>query len=133
MGDYFDMESDNAGAHLAWANTLNGEQDVYYTRILPSIVAVPEKTGSQESLILENMPNPFRDKTRIKYTVPSDGHVNLSVFNLYGQKVCTLVDEQKNAGMFTLEFDASDLPSGWFTGKLTIGDQSVNSRMLKVR
>jgi hypothetical protein len=133
MGDYFDMESDNAGAHLAWANTLNGEQDVYYTRILPSIVAVPEKTGTRESLILENMPNPFRDKTRIKYTVPADGHVNLSVFNLYGQKVCTLVDEQKSAGMFTLEFDASDLPSGWFTGKLTIGNQSVNSRMLKVR
>jgi hypothetical protein len=133
MGDYFDMESDNVGAHLAWANTLNGEQDVYYSRILPSIVSVPEKTGSRESLILENTPNPFMEHTRIKYTVPADGRVKLTVFNLYGQMVCTLVDEQKSAGMYTLDFDASEFPAGWFTGQLTVGGQSVNSRMLKVR
>ncbi len=35
MGDYFDMVSDNEGAHLAWTNTINGGQDVYYTRIIP--------------------------------------------------------------------------------------------------
>jgi hypothetical protein len=37
MGDYFDMISDNSGAHLAWANTLNGEEDVYYSYIVPPI------------------------------------------------------------------------------------------------
>ncbi|MGD0711123.1 MAG: sialidase family protein, partial [Bacteroidales bacterium] len=37
MGDYFDMVSDNTGAHLAWSNTLNGEEDVYYSHIVPNI------------------------------------------------------------------------------------------------
>ena len=37
MGDYYHMISDNSGAHLAWANTLNGEQDVYYTHIDPNV------------------------------------------------------------------------------------------------
>ena len=44
MGDYFDMISDNGGAHLAWANTLNGEQDVYYSYITSSATNVIELT-----------------------------------------------------------------------------------------
>ena len=38
MGDYFDMVSDNDGAHVAWANTINGGQDVYYSHITPELI-----------------------------------------------------------------------------------------------
>ena len=130
MGDYFDMESDNGGAHLAWANTLNGEQDVYYTHIIPSIVAVSENTGKQESLIFEAMPNPFKGKTLIKYTVPVAGDVNLTVFNIYGQKVSTLVDDYRTAGMFTFEFDAASLPAGCYVGQLTVGGRVTVGKLV---
>jgi hypothetical protein len=130
MGDYIDMESDDAGASLAWANTLNGEEDVYFTRIIPSVVSVPEY-APRESLILEAMPNPVREKTRIKYTVPEAGKVDISIYNLYGQKVFTLISENKAEGMYTVDFDATTLPKGLYTGKLTVGGNSVNCKLLK--
>jgi hypothetical protein len=56
MGDYFDMHSDDTGAHLAWANTLNGEQDVYYSRIVPGIAAGLENASA--STLFSVFPNP---------------------------------------------------------------------------
>jgi hypothetical protein len=132
LGDYFDMESDNTGAHLAWASTLNGEQDVYYTHIIPSIVAVTDKNDTRESLILEAMPNPFREKTRMKYTVPVAGKVVLEVLDMYGKKIETLVDEHRTAGMYTFDYDATILPAGYYFGRLTVGSTTVISKLIKL-
>jgi hypothetical protein len=56
MGDYFDMISDETGAHLAWANTLNEEQDVYYSRIVPGIPAGIHSASA--SISFSVFPNP---------------------------------------------------------------------------
>jgi flagellar hook assembly protein FlgD len=77
------------------------------------------------------MPNPVREKTRIKYTVPEAGKVDISIYNLYGQKVFTLISENKAEGMYTVDFDATTLPKGLYTGKLTVGGNSVNCKLLK--
>jgi len=95
-------------------------------------VAVSENTGKPESLILETMPNPFMEKSLMKYTVPADGHVNLALFNIYGQKAATLVDEFRHVGMYTLEFDATSLQKGWYSGRLTVGTQTTCIKMLKL-
>ena len=59
MGDYFEMESDESNAHLAWANTLNGEQDVYYARITPQFTGMSEPV-LKNKLSLTNYPKSFR-------------------------------------------------------------------------
>ncbi len=91
MGDYFDMVSTNEGAHLAWANTLNGGQDVYYTFIDPQILGVNE--FSERVLNASVYPNPFLDETRISFSVKKETKVTVSVFNLLGKKITTLLND----------------------------------------
>ncbi|MBM3435432.1 MAG: exo-alpha-sialidase [Bacteroidetes bacterium] len=65
LGDYFDMESEEGSAHLSWANTLNGEQDVYYGHIILQFTGMGSEKGKQ-MLSLSNYPNPFRDVTTVR-------------------------------------------------------------------
>jgi hypothetical protein len=56
MGDYFDMVSDNSGAHLSWANTLNGEEDVYYSFIVPPVATAVNEISNNSAFSI--FPNP---------------------------------------------------------------------------
>lgn len=62
-----------------------------------------------DKFVLEqNYPNPFNPTTEIRYELPEDSHVGLSVFNLVGQKISTLVNEQKAAGYHSAFWDGKD-------------------------
>jgi hypothetical protein len=61
---------------------------------------------------LSNFPNPFNPTTIIKYSIKESGHVSIKVFDLIGQQVAELVNEEKEAGSYSVSFDASHLPSG---------------------
>jgi len=69
----------------------------------------------------QNYPNPFNPSTNIKYSVPENGFVNLSVYNLVGEEVSVLVSGQVNAGFYEIEFDATTLPSGIYFFRLQAG------------
>lgn len=129
MGDYFDMESDNTGAHLSWANTLNNEQDVYYTHIIPSIVNVPENELNAVPS-LDIIPNPVHENTKFKFTVPNTGNVKLEIFTLTGQNLYTLVNDWKNYGMYTIPFDFSRTKAGCYLCKLSAGNQVVFKKLI---
>jgi hypothetical protein len=66
MGDYFDMVSDNNGAHLAWVSTINGGQDVYYSHITPSLLGVND-IDTEGLSGLKNYPNPFSNEMTIEF------------------------------------------------------------------
>ncbi len=67
-----------------------------------------------EYSLSQNYPNPFNPSTVIKYALPQAGYVTLTVFNLLGEKVATLVNEDMSAGTHSVEFNASDLSSGLY-------------------
>jgi hypothetical protein len=67
---------------------------------------------------LGNYPNPFNPSTTIKFSVPRAGHVSLKVYNLRGQVVADLVDENMDAGEFEAVFSPSDLASGTYMYRL---------------
>lgn len=81
----------------------------------------------------QNYPNPFNPETRIDYTVPAKQMVTLNVYNVLGELVSELVNEIKEAGSYTVTFDASStvarLPSGIYIYRLKSPGYSVNKKM----
>jgi len=93
MGDYFDMVSTNDYAHLAWANTINGGQDVYYTRISPAgILNVADFTTDSFQFI--SYPNPFTDETTLQFKLEKPEKVLIEVFDIRGRKLITLLNDE---------------------------------------
>lgn len=132
MGDYFDMVSDDAGAHLAWANTLNGEEDVYYTHIIPTIVGMNDRQGNHELPTVACSPNPFRDQASIRYDIPGDCFVKVEIYSLYGTRIQTVVEKNQPAGTYTVNFSDELLPAGFYICRLSAGHQTVTTRLIRL-
>lgn len=71
----------------------------------------------------QNYPNPFNPSTAISYQLPEVSHVSLKVFNILGAEAATLVKEQKAAGRYTVNWNASSLPSGVYIYELQISSE----------
>jgi hypothetical protein len=79
----------------------------------------------------QNFPNPFNPTTKIQFSIPSAQFVTLKVYNVIGQEVATLANEQLEAGNYRAEFDAASLPSGTYIYRLsTPGFSSVKKMSL---
>jgi hypothetical protein len=85
-----------------------GDGEVNKPAVLPSSVN-EEAPGEME---LASYPNPFNPLTTIRFSLPHASHVKLTVYNTLGERVSTLVDEEKAAGVHNVRFDASSLASG---------------------
>ncbi|RLD83292.1 MAG: hypothetical protein DRJ02_13135 [Bacteroidetes bacterium] len=120
MGDYFHMISDECCAHLAWANTLNGEQDVYYTRIDPWFVGIDDKT-KQSKMEVSVFPNPASGEVSVRYRVSENGRVKVELYDIYGKLIKVLVNDKQTAGQHTLRFNGSALPAGVYTCRVKSG------------
>jgi len=81
----------------------------------------------------QNYPNPFNPKTIINYELPITNDVELSVYNVLGQKVATLVNEKQQAGSYQVEWDASRFSSGVYFYRLTSQGVSMSRRMVLVK
>ena len=81
----------------------------------------------------QNYPNPFNPSTVIKYSIPQDGFVNLSVYNLLGEKVATLVNETQKAGRFEINFDAGRFASGVYFYSIEAGSYKSVKKMLLMK
>ena len=132
MGDYFDMISGNSGAHLAWANTLNGEEDVYYSFINPLVTGTANITKQDNYSSVSCYPNPCREMTTIRYQLAAEGAVKLTVYNVYGQLIITLVDKHQAAGIYSINFSAVELPAGYYICKLTDGTNTATTRLVRM-
>jgi len=81
----------------------------------------------------QNYPNPFNPSTLIKYSVAQDGFVNVSIFNLLGEKVATLVNSNMKAGSYEINFNASQLSSGVYFYSIEAGDFKAVRKMLLMK
>jgi hypothetical protein len=97
------------------------------------VVAVDEPgsaTLPQEFALEQNYPNPFNPSTRISYSLPKAGHVELTVYNVLGEAVQTLVSEDRPAGSYDVTWDASGLASGMYFYRLTAGSDFTATKSL---
>jgi hypothetical protein len=83
--------------------------------------------------ISQNYPNPFNPSTVINYSIPKTSMVKISVFDILGREVMTLVNDTKQPGSYNVEFDASNLASGVYICKLQSGNFTDTKKMLLIK
>ena len=81
----------------------------------------------------QNYPNPFNPTTSIRYQVSSIAQVTLKVYDILGNEVARLVNEDKPVGSYEVDFDASQLSSGIYLYKLTAGNFIETRKMILIK
>ena len=101
---------------------------------LNSVTSLDETPVNNLNFSLEqNYPNPFNPSTVISYRLPETSFVTLKIYDALGREVAVLVNEQKPAGTYEVEFDASDLSSGIYFYKLQAGSFVQTRKMILLR
>ena len=81
----------------------------------------------------QNFPNPFNPTTKIIYSIPLRGKVKLIIYDLLGNKIKTLVNEEKPKGKYTVEFNGSNLSSGVYICRLIYGKYSITKKLVLLK
>jgi hypothetical protein len=81
----------------------------------------------------QNYPNPFNPSTTIRFALPKSGHVELKVYNTLGQEVATLVNEEKTAGTYSAQWNASSVASGVYFYRLKAGEYNETRKLLLMK
>ncbi|MBP1683250.1 MAG: repeat protein [Ignavibacteriaceae bacterium] len=111
----------------------NGNQDLMAVKL--SKISGVEDIGSSvnEFVLFQNYPNPFNPSTVISYQLPVNGNVTLIVYDVLGNEVSTLINEEKPAGNYEVEFSAEGLTSGIYFYKLQAGSVTETKKMILMR
>lgn len=91
-------------------------------------ISIPDKFE-----LSQNYPNPFNPSTIIRYQLPMAGHISLKVYDVLGNEVATLVNEDKPTGSYKAEFDASNLSSGIYFYKIQAENFIETKKMLLLK
>ncbi|MFI5212281.1 MAG: T9SS type A sorting domain-containing protein, partial [Ignavibacteria bacterium] len=82
---------------------------------------IPEKYS-----LSQNYPNPFNPTTQIKFDIPKSSFINLAIYDAVGKEISVLVDENLQAGSYSVDWNASSYPSGVYFYRITAGDASTS-------
>jgi photosystem II stability/assembly factor-like uncharacterized protein len=81
----------------------------------------------------QNYPNPFNPTTTIRFGIPEKGNVRLSILNILGEEIRVLLNEEKVAGYHSIDFNASELPSGVYVYRIQVGSFIDIKKMILLR
>jgi len=96
--------------------------------------AVEQISGlPQDFSLSQNYPNPFNPSTNIEYTIPEASFVQLKVYDILGNEVASLVNQEQTAGTYRADFTANNLASGFYVAQLRAGDFSKTIKMTLLR
>lgn len=125
------------GGYVIAGETLSfgaGGDDIYVVKTGPDVLAAtPRLILNPSAFTLSCSPNPFNPSTQIAFALPKAGRVSLTVSNLLGQHVATLVNEMQAAGTHAISFDGSALPSGIYVYRLQAGEFVQTKKMVLLK
>ena len=96
-------------------------------------VGFPAAAIPTEDKLVQNYPNPFNPSTEIKYDIKKESFVTIRVYDVLGRVVATLVNENKPAGFYTINFDASNLSSGIYFYTIKANDFFDRKKMIVMK
>ncbi len=124
--DFLHIRSDTETSRIAQVMLLKGRTDSIFTNVSDHEII-------NDFSLEQNYPNPFNPATTIKYQIAESGLVTLKVYNLLGQEVATLVNEEKTVGFYRIRFDGSNLASGVYFYRLQAGKFSDVRKLLLLK
>ncbi len=98
--------------------------NIYSTNVYESATELIKYSLSQ------NYPNPFNPSTTISYQIPQRGFITLKVYDVLGNEIETLISEEKPAGIYEIEFDGANLPSGIYFYRMRAGSLVESKKMV---
>ena len=113
-----------------------GPRDMWYDASNISVGLEPDLAGNNapsKYSLFQNYPNPFNPSTTIEFSIPVSGLVKLTVFDILGRKVNTLVNENLAAGSYKFIFDARELPSGAYFYRIEATNFAQTKKMLLLK
>lgn len=126
-----------------FSSVVVGKEDMYAATSGSGVLRKPVSIKTSVKVISKNIPdgfylsqnypNPFNPSTIIKYQLPVNSMVNLTVYNLLGQEVATLVNQQQAPGNYEVKFDAGNFASGIYLYKITAGSYTATKKLLLLK
>lgn len=127
-----DIQIRDESGKLINAIAANGDKITINNALINKLI-VTEDIIPKEYSLEQNYPNPFNPVTRIKYSIPENNFVSLKIYNTLAQEVSTLVNEEKQAGTYEINFDASHLASGVYIYKLEAGGFTAIKKLVLMK
>lgn len=126
-----DLDNDGDKDIIAGAGILG---DLYWWENKTIITSVEnEEVTLKDFSLYQNFPNPFNPITTIQYLIPQRSYVVLKVFDINGNEVTTLVNEEKDKGVYNVEFDGTRLASGMYLYRLQAGSFVETKKMILLK
>ena len=98
-----------------------------------SVTTKPIAESKQLKFNLQNYPNPFTQFTTIEYQIPQEGIVKLSVYDLQGKQIATLINKNQPAGIYRINFSADKLPPGTYIYKIHAGEFVETKKLIVIK
>ena len=116
-----------------WSDSVwvNNYRDTYTYQSITSVKETP-KLPNQFSLS-QNYPNPFNPTTQITFTLPKASNVTLTIYNVLGQQIATLVNGKNEPGAHSVSWNALNVPSGVYFYRIVAGDFVQTKKMVVMK
>jgi hypothetical protein len=107
---------------------INTDGTFEYSKVIEVDISLPKNFE-----LGQNYPNPFNPSTVITYSIPVSSIVTVRIYNILGDLITTIVNENKEAGSYNVNFDASRLGNGIYFYKLQAGNFTATKKMLLLK
>jgi len=132
--DFQNIENPGSGGTRDYIFEVNGK--VIFlgnTEIKQNLLSTIKNEDKLEYKLSQNYPNPFNPVTKINFSLPKQGFATLKVYDILGREVRILINEMKQAGNYSVDFDASHLSSGIYFYRLESGSFSNVKKMILIK
>ena len=124
----------NSGNIIAGAETyFPSLAEGLWQRPLGSLLSVREDAAPSNFFLNQNYPNPFNPITSVSYSLPQASFVTFKIYNILGEEIATLINEQQAGGIHQLKFDGSQFGSGTYIYRITAGKFAQAKKMVIIK